>query len=103
MTSPKTALRNHPDGREFVNKYPVIIKEDCLGHMSNQHIKSIILETGDAQGRKTNVKAIMTHWLLHKQESIIAEICTQALELAEKNGPHKIDMQTSECWGSIYN
>ncbi|SVA19729.1 uncharacterized protein METZ01_LOCUS72583 [marine metagenome] len=102
LTSPKTALRNHPDAREFHEKYPVVIKEDCLGHMSNQHIKSIILETGDAQGRKTNVKAIMTHWLMHKQETIFAEICTQALELAEKNGPHKIDMQTSECWGAVY-
>ena len=103
LTSPKTALRNHSNAREFHEKYPVIIKKDCLGHMSNQHIKSIILETGDAQKRKTNVKALMTHWLMHKHSSIFAEICIQALELAEKTGPHKIDMQTSECWGSIYN
>ena len=103
MTSPKTALRNHPDGREFVDKYPVVIKEDCLGHMSNQHIKSIILNNGEVQKRKTNVKAHMTHWLMHKQESIFAAIAVQALELAEKTAPHKIDMQTSECWGSIYN
>tara|TARA_Y100001951_G_C11288929_1_gene270805 strand:- start:773 stop:1366 length:594 start_codon:yes stop_codon:yes gene_type:complete len=98
----KTALRNHPDVRGFAGRYPVVVKEDCLGHMSNQHLKSIILKKQDAQKRKTNVKAFMTHWLMHKEESMFAEICTQALELAEKTGPHKIDMQTSECWGAVY-
>lgn len=100
--SKNTALRNHPDAIAFTSIVPVITKEDCLAHMSNQHIKSIILTHGDIQNRRTNVKASMTSWWIHKNETIFAELCAQAIELAEKNGPHKIGMETSECWGALY-
>ena len=85
----------------MVLKVPIIRKQIGLGPETNRFIKSIILEHGDEQQRRTNVKAIMTEWFMHKKHSVFNELCTQAIELADKNSPHKVPLEPFDCWGNI--
>ncbi|MEC8912315.1 MAG: hypothetical protein VX478_02720 [Chloroflexota bacterium] len=96
-----TEIRHHPDGLEFKYKFPIITKQVGLGPMTDGHIKRIILENGDEQSKKTNVKALMTNWFMHKKHSVFKEICQQAIDLAMEHSPHDINWSAFDCWGSI--
>ena len=94
-------LRHHNSAENMVLKVPIIRKQIGLGPETNRYIKSIILEHGDEQQRRTNVKAIMTEWFMHKKHSVFNELCTQAIEFADKNSPHKVPLEPFDCWGNI--
>ena len=89
-------IRNHPDSIEFVARYPVISKN--IGHYD---VKNIIMKQGDEQMRKTNVKAQMTQWFMHKEDLTFAKIADQAVAFAMENSPHKVPLEPYDCWGSI--
>ena len=94
-------LRHHNSAENMVLKVPIIRKQIGLGPETNRFIKSIILEHGDEQQRRTNVKAIMTEWFMHKKHSVFNELCTQAIEFADENSPHKVPLEPFDCWGNI--
>ena len=84
-------IRNHPDSTEFVARYPVISKN--IGHYD---VKNIIMKQGDEQMRKTNVKAQMTQWFMHKEDLTFAKIADQAVAFAMENSPHKVPLERSD-------
>ena len=90
-------IRNHPDAVPFSARYPVISKN--IGHYD---VKDIIMKRGDEQLRKTNVKAHMTQWFMHKKDPTFAKIADQAVALAIENSPHKVSLEPFDCWGNIY-
>ena len=59
-----TELRYHPDTLNFTYRFPIITKQVGFGPQTDLQIKRTILERGDEQGRKTNVKALMTGWFM---------------------------------------
>ena len=77
-------IRNHPDAVPFSARYPVISKN--IGHYD---VKDIIMKRGDEQLRKTNVKAHMTQWFMHKEDLTFAKIADQAVALATENSPFR--------------
>ena len=96
-----TELRYHPDNLNFTYRFPIITKQVGFGPQTDLQIKRTILERGDEQGRKTNVKALMTGWFMQKEDSLFKEIGQQAIALAQEHSPHKIKFETYDCWGSI--
>jgi len=101
MMNMKPELRYHPDNLNFNYRFPIITKQVGFGTQTDALLKRIILERGDEQNRKTNVKAIMTGWFMHKEESLFKEVGQQAIDLAQKNSPQDIKLETYDCWGSI--
>ena len=78
-------------------RYPVVSKN--IGHYD---VKDIIMKRGDEQLRKTNVKAQMTQWFMHKNDPTFAKIADQAVTLAAENSLSKETLETHDCWGNIY-
>ena len=99
----KPEIRHHPDGLNFKYRFPIITKQVGFGPMTDGLIKRIILETGDQQQKKTNVKALMTNWYMHSTHSVFGEVCQQAIDIAKENSPYDIDWKPVDCWGSISN
>jgi hypothetical protein len=68
-------------------------------------IEKIIRETGDKRGRTTNVKALMTDWLMthHKPFKIICDRVEEVIKDWHKQHTD-LDLETfmTTCWGSIY-
>ena len=116
-------LRNHPQARVFSEKFPLVIKK----YPPPENLADIIRDSKDVQKRSTNVKAKMTDWYMHKEETYGKEIFTgierlekwpswagpepissfkwvsdKAIELADENNPHKIKMEVGEVWGALY-
>ena len=90
-------IRNHPEAIEFTARYPVVSKN--IGHYD---VKDIIMKQGDEQMRKTNVKAQMTQWFMHKKDLTFAKIADQAVAFALENSPYKVSLEPFDCWGNIY-
>ncbi len=68
-------------------------------------VKRIILETGDVQKRTTNVKALMTNWLMteHAPFKMISDHVENIVHYFYKNNT-TLDIKTfmTTCWGAIY-
>lgn len=94
-----TMFDRHPSSKPFLEKFPVIIESvSPLG----LDLEIVVKESQDEQNRKTNVKAHMTHWFMHKENKAYEFIADRAIEIAKKNGPHPIELVTYDCWGAIY-
>ena len=106
-TAPYIELRSHSKAVEFSAKLP-IIKENMQskfgGELSllNSDLKNAILTYGDRQQRKTNVKAYMTDWFMHKEFKTFEIIGKLAWKMAVDNSPHKIQFELFDIWGAVY-
>jgi len=107
LTTVPSELRLHPDAKEFHVKFPVVkenIQQYFSGELSllNKDLSNSILTYGDKQQRKTNVKAHMTDWFMHKEYKTFDIVGELALQLAIANSPHKIQFELFDIWGVIY-
>ena len=97
---------------QFSEKFPIItldlseiaskLIEDYQKLTVNENLERQILEYGDKQQRKTNVKAHMTDWFMQDSSQEFQWVCNRAIDLAAKNNPHQVDMMAYDCWGAIY-
>lgn len=97
---------------QFSEKFPIItldlseiaskLIEDYQKLTVNENLERQILEYGDKQQRKTNVKAHMTDWFMQDSSQEFQWVCNRAIDLAAKNNPHQVDMMSYDCWGAIY-
>jgi hypothetical protein len=96
----KPELYRHPSSQWFHTKFPVI-KEKVNG-LDNDKLISLIRSQGDKQRRRTNVKANMTNWFMHREHETFMAVARSALGIAKENSPHVVQMNVPECWGAIY-
>ena len=107
-----TMFDKHPLSKQFCENFPIItldleayaskeVHEDQDMSL-NENLERQIRELGDAQQKKTNVKASMTDWFMQDSSKGFQWVCNRALELAAHNNPHQIDMIPYDCWGAIY-
>jgi hypothetical protein len=102
----------HPLSKQFCENFPIITLD--LGLVANktihedqdmtlnENLERQIRELGDAQQKKTNVKAFMTDWFMQDSSKGFQWVCNRAMELAAENNPHQLDMIPYDCWGAIY-
>lgn len=68
-------------------------------------IEEIIRKTGDKQGRNTNVKALMTNWVMyeHAPFKIVCDTVEDIIQTFYKERSN-LELQTfmTTCWGAIY-
>lgn len=71
----------------------------------HSEIESIIRESGDKRGRTTNVKALMTEWLMtdHKPFKVVCDRVEEVIQDWYKQHTD-LNLKTfmTTCWGSIY-
>jgi hypothetical protein len=95
-------LTRHPKGRAFEMKFPIIQEKVAFEDGLNEELISIIRDSGDTQRHRTNVKANMTDWFMHKQHPQFQTVGDKAISIARKNSPSDIGLQLFDCWGAIY-
>ena len=91
---------------EFKMKLPVV-KQKVVSLLPDEidKIAAVIRHIGDVQKRKTNVKASMTDWYLHTQDSLVGTLCDEAIEIATAIHPKSFnppEFYTRKCWGAVY-
>ena len=109
---PSTMFDRHPLSKQFCENFPIITLDleklaDKKDHEDqdmtlNENLERQIRELGDAQQKKTNVKASMTDWFMQDTSKGFQWVCNRAIELAAENNPHELDMIPYDCWGAIY-
>ena len=92
---------------EFKMKLPVV-QTQVVNLLPDEidKIAAVIRHIGDVQKRKTNVKASMTDWYLHTQDSLVGTLCDEAIEIATAIHPKSFnppEFYTRKCWGAVYN
>ena len=100
-------LKSEDEFHTFVKSERVIRRTLSLQHFS-QEMSDIIRSHKHEEARKSNVKAYMTDWFLHKKYPIINDVCNRAIEivksvtLRDQKGTLE-NFFTFDCWGAIYN
>ena len=100
-------LKSEDEFHTFVKSERVIRRTLSLQHFS-QEMSDIIRSHKHEEARKSNVKAYMTDWFLHKRYPIIHDVCNRAIEivksvtLRDQKGTLE-NFFTFDCWGAIYN
>ena len=100
-------LRTEDEFHTFVKSERVIRRTLSLQHFL-QEMSAIIRSHKYEEARKSNVKAYMTDWFLHKKYSIINDVCNRAIEvvksvtLRDQKGTLE-NFFTFDCWGAIYS
>jgi len=85
---------------------PVVTRSlTCFTSDELNTIADFIINTGDVQKRKTNVKAPMSDWYLHTENPLVARLCDEAINVVKSfhgksfNPP---EFYTRKCWGAVY-
>jgi len=116
---PSTMFDRASLSRNFNEKFPIItldLNPAASKLLHDEHARAIhtkyetindnlerwIMECGDRQQKRTNVKAHMTDWYMQNKSTGFQWVCDRAMELAAKNNPHEVDMIPYDCWGAIY-
>jgi hypothetical protein len=91
----------------FKKKERVIRRTLSLQH-SLQEMSDIIRSHKHEEERKSNLKGYMTNFFLHKQYSIVNEVCNKAMDIVKsiqgRDQKGTLDkFFTHDCWGGIYN
>ena len=104
-------LRLHPDAKSFNMRFPIIMKDvqklfddpssNVLEHLNNDLTKIIKL-VGDIQNQKTNVKADMTDWFMHRKYQIFNFVGDIAIKLAQEASPYEGQFELYDIWGVVY-
>ena len=114
-------LRLHPDAKSFNMGFPIIMKDvqndslwlkrqprnfdDYPAHVLdilNSNLIKAIKKVGDTQNRKTNVKADMTDWFMHKKYKEFKELSIHAEAIADQMTEEHIATFNFDCWGAVY-
>ncbi len=75
-------LKSEDEFHTFVKSERVIRRTLSLQHFS-QEMSDIIRSHKHEEARKSNVKAYMTDWFLHKKYPIINDVCNRAIEIVK--------------------
>ena len=100
-------LQTEDEFHTFVKKERVIRR--TLGFQNyHEQMSDIIRSHKYEEERKSNVKAYMTNYFLHKQHSIINDVANKAIGIIQsiqvKDQKGNLDkFFTFDCWGAIYN
>ena len=99
-------LRTEDEFHTFVKKERVIRRPLSLHHL-HKDMADIIRSHKYEEERKSNVKAFMTNYFLHKQHSIINDVANKAIGIIQsiqvKDQKGNLDkFFTFDCWGAIY-
>ena len=99
-------LKSEVELHTFVKKERVIRRPLSLHHL-HKDMADIIRSHKHEEEKKSNVKAYMTNYFLHKQHSIVNEVCNRAIDIVksiqQKDQKGKLDkFFTFDCWGAIY-
>ena len=99
-------LRTEDEFHTFVKRERVIRRTLSLQH-THQEMSEIIRSHSHEEERKSNVKACMTNYFLHRQHTIINDVCDSAIDIIksiqvkdQKGTLNKFF--TFDCWGAIY-
>ena len=91
---------------QFRMMLPVVIRSvDCFDSDELNTLADFIINTGDVQKRKTNVKASMSDWYLHEENPLVQRLCDEAITIVKSihgksfNPP---EFYTRKCWGAVY-
>ena len=100
-------LRTEDEFHTFTKKERVIRRPLSLHHLHKDMV-DIIRSHKYEEANKSNVQAYMTNYFLHKQHSIVNDVCNAAIEIVKsiqvKDQKGTLDkFFTFDCWGAIYN
>ena len=99
-------IKSESEFYTFVKLERVIRRPLSLHHL-HKDMADIIRSHKHEEARKSNVKAWMTNWFLHKQYKSINEVCNQAIHIVKSvtKNDQKGTLEnffTFDCWGAIY-
>ena len=99
-------LQTEDEFHTFVKSERVIRRPLSLHHL-HKDMADIIRSHKHEEERKSNVKAFMTNYFLHKQHSIINDVANKAIGIIQsiqvKDQKGNLDkFFTFDCWGAIY-
>ena len=100
-------LKSESEIHTFVKSERVIRRTLSLQHFL-QEMSDIIRSHKHEEARRSNVKAYMTDWFLHKKYPIINQVCDRAINIVksvtarDQKGTLE-NFFTFDCWGAIYN
>ena len=91
----------------FVKSERVIRRPLSLHHL-HKDMADIIRSHKYEEERKSNVQAYMTNYFLHKQHSIVNDVCNAAINIVKsiqvQDQKGTLDkFFTFDCWGAIYS
>ena len=91
----------------FVKSERVIRRQFNLDIRQLEQLAYIIDSHKHEEARRSNVKAWMTNWFLHKQYPIVNDVCNKAIEIVKSvtKNDQKGTLEkffTFDCWGAIY-
>ena len=100
-------IKSESEFYTFVKLERVIRRPLSLHHL-HKDMADIIRSHKHEEARKSNVKAWMTNWFLHKQYKSINEVCNQAIHIVKSvtKNDQKGTLEnffTFDCWGAIYD
>ena len=102
-------LRVHPDAKPFNMRFPIIMKDvremlesNNVLELLNNDLTKIIKLVGDTQNQKTNVKADMTDWFMHRKYKIFNFVGDIAIKLAQEASPYEVQFELYDIWGVVY-
>ena len=99
-------LQREDEFHTFVKKERVIRRPLSLHHL-HKDMADIIRSHKYEEANKSNVQAYMTNYFLHKQHSIVNDVCNAAIEIVKsiqvQDQKGTLDkFFTFDCWGAIY-
>ena len=99
-------IQKESEFHTFVKSERVIRRPLSLHHL-HKDMADIIRSHKYEEERKSNVQAYMTNYFLHKQYSIINDVCNAAIEIVKsiqiQDQKGNLDrFFTFDCWGAIY-
>jgi len=100
-------LQAEDEFHTFSKKERVIRRPLSLHHL-HKDMADIIRSHKYEEANKSNVQAYMTNYFLHKQHSIVNDVCNAAIEIVKsiqvKDQKGTLDkFFTFDCWGAIYS
>jgi len=100
-------IQKESEFHTFVKSERVIRRPLSLHHL-HKDMADIIRSHKHEEARKTNVKAWMTNWFLHKQYESVNEVCNKAIDIIRtvtiKDQKGTLEkFFTFDCWGAIYD
>ena len=99
-------LQTEDEFHTFVKKERVIRRTLSLHHL-HKDMSNIIRSHRHEEEKKSNVKAYMTNYFLHKKYELINIVCNEAIDILKsiqvKDQKGNLDkFFTFDCWGAIY-
>tara|TARA_R100001377_G_C3185485_1_gene108369 strand:- start:38 stop:613 length:576 start_codon:yes stop_codon:yes gene_type:complete len=100
-------LQTEGEFHTFTKQERVIRRPLGISVSKRLELHTLISKHKHEEARKTNVKAWMTNWYLHKDNPLVNDICLKAIDIVKS-----VTMQdqkgkfekffTFDCWGAIY-